>query len=278
MTTRDLDRIRFVTEHFTDLQGLRTALPQGMMLVGTGIMNFSPSWPRGILPLGLALFAGSFVMRFWARSYYRSFGEVKPRPAFLDSELLSLSLSSPAGPAPLAVERRPMNAMWLLPLSLLGVALVFLLRAVLPATPVLTDGSWVNSWAHFHVLDRPVGPSWMLKVESLLAQGMYAFFGTYLLSTWFQRGRRLSQSYPLVLGSLLLGLAALGSCLGLVLTERWNPELARVLMPSQAFRAILPLAYCWMAMPLCGLSLILAGLLDHLQLVRVLKPVREEEA
>src|SRR5436305_5180436 len=169
MTTRDLDRIRFVTQHFTELQGLRM-VPFGMIIVCAGLMNFFPSWPRGILLLTLPLFVGSIVMIFWMLSYYRSFGEVKPRPAVLDTELAALSIYGSADPAPLAVERRPMNALWLMPLALLGVALVFLLRAVLPATPILTDGSGVGPWAQFHapvlkVLDKPVGPSWMYKVE-----------------------------------------------------------------------------------------------------------------
>ncbi|HEY2292521.1 MAG TPA: hypothetical protein VGM86_17620 [Thermoanaerobaculia bacterium] len=188
MTTRDLERIRFVTQHFTELQGLRM-VPLAMIPVSLGLMNFFPSWPAGILSLVLALFVGSFVMTFWVRSYYRSFGEVKPRPAVLGAELAALSIYGSADPAPLAVERRPMNALWLMHLALLGVALVFLLRAVLPATPILTDGSGVGPWAQFHapvlkVLEKPAWPSGLSEVESLFGQGMYAVFGAYFLSVW----------------------------------------------------------------------------------------------
>lgn len=289
MTTRDLDRIRFVTEHFTELQGLRW-VPLGMVLVLQGLSAFLPIWPRPIGILLFALFTGMCAMFFWVTSYYRSFGEVRPRPVVLGPESSALSIYRPAGPAPaLAVERQPMNVMWLMPLSLLVVVLVFLLRAVLPSALILPDGSGVDPWAQFHppvvevlaehkpMLPRSLSePGSFSELLSLLDQGMYAFLGAYFLSSWFQRGRRLSQGYHLVLGSLLLGLALLGSCLGLFLKEMWS--LGMVDIPPQSSRVLLPLAHHWMAMMLCGISVILAGLLDHLQLVRVLKPVKEVEA
>jgi hypothetical protein len=104
-------------------------------------------------------------------------------------------------------------------------------------------------------------------------QGMrtlYALFGAFFLGVWFLRERRLSQSYYLAIGFLLLGLAALGTFLGLLL-----PALGNLKIASLSDLLLQPLTHLWLALVLCGVSLILAGLLDHQQLTRVLKPVGE---
>jgi hypothetical protein len=89
---------------------------------------------------------------------------------------------------------------------------------------------------------RPVG--WT-AFGAFPAPLLYALFGTLFLSVWLLRERRLSQSYYLGL-ALLLGFSALGS------------------------------APLWAAPLLCGSAMILAGLLDHCQLVRALGPAARE--
>jgi hypothetical protein len=92
---------------------------------------------------------------------------------------------------------------------------------------------------------------------------MYALYGAFFLGVWLWRERRLSQSYHLVFGVLLLGLSALGICLGFL--TRANGEIAEVL------NLFVPAAvHLWVALLLCGSSMILAGLLDHWQLVHAL--------
>ena len=50
MKTPDLDRIRFITRHFNDLQGLRYWVPLGLVILGLGGTNAPPgssrSWER----------------------------------------------------------------------------------------------------------------------------------------------------------------------------------------------------------------------------------------
>ena len=75
---------------------------------------------------------------------------------------------------------------------------------------------------------------------------------------WLMRDRRLSQSYYLVFGLLLLGLAALGASLEIAPT------------PALFSYALLALAHPWIAQVLQGSVLVIAGLLDHRQLVRAL--------
>lgn len=77
----------------------------------------------------------------------------------------------------------------------------------------------------------------------------YALFGAMFLGAWIWRQCRLSQSYYLGLGVLLLALAVPG--------------------PSAVF---LPALAATGALIVCGTVLILAGLLDHRQLVRTLGP------
>jgi hypothetical protein len=87
-------------------------------------------------------------------------------------------------------------------------------------------------------------------------EGMYAAWGSFLLSVWLTRGRRLSQAYYLALALPLLGLAALGASL-----ELSSP-------PAVFSYVLLALAHSWIAQLLQGSSLVIAGVLDHRQLVR----------
>lgn len=110
-----------------------------------------------------------------------------------------------------------------------------------------------------------------MTTRDLDRQGLYTLFGVLFLGIWFWRGRSLSQSYYLGLGAPLLGLGLLGSCLGLVLEALWALRIAWILPNA----VLLALAHVWIAQILCGAAMATAGLLDHLQLVRALKPARE---
>ncbi len=85
----------------------------------------------------------------------------------------------------------------------------------------------------------------------------YVCLGGALLLTWLYLEQRVSEIHHLILGLLLLGLAApVHSPSGF-----FRPELARSGMPQL----------------LGGAAWVLAGLLDHWQLVRALPPLHEED-
>jgi hypothetical protein len=104
-------------------------------------------------------------------------------------------------------------------------------------------------------------------LRAVFAQAMYVLYGSLLLGVWLWRERSRSQSHHLALAILLLGLSALGTSLGFL--ARQDGEIARSIDP------LLPaLVYPKVALLLCGSSMVLAGLLDHWQLVRTLgRPV-----
>jgi hypothetical protein len=98
---------------------------------------------------------------------------------------------------------------------------------------------------------------------------IYALYGSLFLGVWLWRGHRLSQSYYLALGVLLVGLSAFGASLGFFWAAPWDQGIFRILLPA--------VAHLWVALILCGSAMILTGLLDHRQLVRALgKPAMEE--
>lgn len=278
MTTREIDRIRFVTRHFNELQGLRSFVPLGLMQVSLGVLFFLPSssFPLWLLPVVFNLGVAVWALR--SRSYYRrSFGEVESRT---EAECASLSVYSPAGPAPLAIERRPVNpfAQGLIPL-ILALALFLIPRMILPTATIMPDGSGVDPWAQLHppsvvVAETVEMPRFAFELKPMIGQGLYTLFGVLFLGIWFWRGRSLSQSYYLGLGAALLGLGLLGSCLGGVLTALWALGIAWILPNA----VLVALAHVWIAQILCGAAMAIAGLLDHWQLVRTLKPMREVEA
>jgi hypothetical protein len=109
-------------------------------------------------------------------------------------------------------------------------------------------------------------------VKAVGGQLMYALYGSFFLGVWLWRERRRSQGYHLALGALLLGLSAFGTSLGYLLEEGWGmARIVNLFLPA--------VTHLWVALLLCGAAMILAGLLDHWQLVRVLgKPVVEAEA
>lgn len=260
MTTRDLDRIRFVSRHFNDLQGLRTAFPLGLMLIGYGGMQLFRAGPLELLPF-LVVLAGILMSKRWVRLYYqRRFGEVEQLPAVYGAEPSPVRAGGPAVPVPPGADRRPVNPFmrWFLIPMALALALFVILRVISPPVVIQTSVS-------AHPVEGTYG--------SLLAEAEYLICGACFVGVWLWRGRVFSQSYYLVLGILLLALAAFGAALGLALPAMWDLGVA------SAARYVLPeLASLWRANLLCGAALVFVGLLDHWQLVRVLKPMREEEA
>jgi hypothetical protein len=200
MKPRDLDRIGFVTRHFTELQGLRARVPLGLMMASGGLFGVSP---RLILLLPyLGILAGAVFLVFRLKSYYRdTFGEVE-RPA-----------------------RRP-----------------------------------VNRWEEFWYLGVPIAAGGVLLLVTFLAGDSThdslmrlrcVVYSVGFFAIWFQREHRLSDGHYLVPGLVFLGLAAPGKSSAFLFPALVNSSMAQIL---------------------CGAALILAGLLDHRQLVRSLGP------
>jgi hypothetical protein len=271
---KELDRILFVTRHFNELQGLWCSLPLGLNMLGLGLLRFYPVLPLLVLQLVLSVASIALIARM--RPYYRRrFGEVERSMAGPAGQLQPVSIYNPAVAAP---RLEPRDGRWRQFLVILGVVVTcfLILRAVSPAAEILTDSSARDPWLQLNppVVEIPADSNshgMSFTLESTLTQVFYLLFGAVFLATWFQRERRQSQIHFLLFGVLLLGLAALGASLGLVLGEAWNAGSARlvgVFLPA--------LAHLWMAEILCGLALISAGLFDHWQLARALGPAVEE--
>jgi hypothetical protein len=274
MDVRDLERIRFTTEHFHDLQGLRFGVPLGLIVLALG----SPAFPR------LLLFLGAILLIVGAKWHYRAFGEVQ-RPVHPDMDLYPVSIFNLAGPISRLHGHRQVTpiARYLLVTAVLVLVPFSYFQTLPPNIVVLGDAALGQ---HPQVTPEPApyfGPPWISEypnggamrppsmLRAVTAQTVYVLSGALLLGLWLWRGRRLSQSYHLALAVPLLGLAALGTSLGYLARE--NGEIPRVLdlfLPA--------LVYPGTALPLCGAAMVLAGLLDHWQLVRVLGwPEAEEE-
>jgi hypothetical protein len=239
MEIQDLDRIRFVTQRFGDLQGLRHLVPLGVLLLSGAGAAWLANWP--LVLLQAVSFSGAFALMLGAGRYYRNtFGEVEGpgvRPA---AEVYSLSILSTAGPAPqiepaLPVSQRYMLALALIPPILLLFTFLFWPPWITMESDVIVDPEWHNLLT-FSLL------------KTVAAQMIVPLCGSFFLGIWWSRGRRLSQSYHLAMGVLL--------------------SVLFILQPTAA--------HLGFTLLLCGSSLVVAGLLDHLQLVRVLGQ-REEE-
>jgi hypothetical protein len=267
METPNLERIRFITRHFNDLQGLRYGVPLGLILL---------SWTGPPL-LRAAGLAGALLLALGARRYYRSLGVVEREPFDLDAETYPVSLYSPAGPIPrldLPPRAAPVAKRFLLT-SLLAVTVfayvlalppgMFVVQGdeahprIVPATETVYAPPLVSPWAYYH--GGEIMPPSMFR--AVIAQTVYLLAGCFFLTLWLWRRRDLSQSPHLILAVLLLATAALGSALGL------NVNAAGTIDPLLD-RLLPALVYPRVAMLLCGGALILAGLLDHWQLARTL--------
>jgi len=189
-------------------------------------------------PLSAALLAAACILLFRAGRYYRSnFGEAEPLEAEAVAELSSLLTAD--GPV-----HRPQPAIPTVPRVLLIGGLicsVFIVFQLLLWPPWITIGPEVVAWSGDPAMTR-----------AMLIQMLYGLCGIFFLGTWWMRERRPSQSNYLGIGLLLSGLSALAP---------WFAPAA---------------VHLGVALLLCGSSLVVAGLLDHLQLVRVLGR-REEE-
>ncbi|HKH49144.1 MAG TPA: hypothetical protein VKM72_31135 [Thermoanaerobaculia bacterium] len=275
MVTRDLDRIRFITRHFNDLQGLSVWVPLGLVALGVG----APA------PLRAVVLLGALLLTLGAKRYYRNtFGEVDLEPADSTAELCPASIFSPAGQSSRIEGFRQVT-----PIArhfLITVTLALVLFSFFQSVPpnILIQGEETLG-QHPQVLLEPApffGPP-LIKIlaggvvrspsmlRAVVAQSMYALYGSVFLGVWFWRGRRWSQSHHLVLAALLLGLSILGTSLAYIA----RPD--GMIDPN--IDLILPaLVYPGMALLLCGSSMILAGLVDHWQIVRALGPRTEEES
>jgi hypothetical protein len=105
-------------------------------------------------------------------------------------------------------------------------------------------------------------------------QLMDIVLGVLFLNTWISRGRSLSQGYYLGLALLILGIPALGATQGFILPALWDHGLIRIARFLPAATDGFETNFL-----LLGASCLIAGLLDHLQLVRALgRPAAAEPA
>jgi hypothetical protein len=279
MEPQDLDRVRFVTRHFNDLQGLRWAVPLGAVALSLGGAIHFPGWPAYAV---LLTAAGALLLRLGARRYYtRSFGTVEAQPVYLSGELHTLSIYSPAGPTPRLVgfqQMRPITRHFLATIGLV-VTLIYLFEYI-PPNLVITGSEALGRHPQIQSVtaatyDPPI--EWMAALGGLFkspgtfraiyAQVIYAFFAAIFLGAWLWREQRRTQRYHLALAALLLALAVLGASLGFF-ARGDPPPIVDFLLPA--------LVYPGIALLLCGAALVAAGLLDHFQLARALgRPVEE---
>ena len=274
MQSRDLERIHFTTQHFHDLQGLRFGVPLGLFVLGWA----NPAFLRTVL------FLGALLLILGAKRHYRRFGKVE-RPVDPDMDLYPVSIFNLAGPISRLQGHRQVTptARFLLVTAML-VVLPFAYFQALPPNIVVQGDASLREHPQVASEAAPYfGPAWIKEypnggrmrppsmLKAVFAQTAYVLSGALFLGLWFWRGRRLSQGYHLALAVPLLGLAAFGTSLGFL--ARADGEIPRVL------DLVLPaLVYPGVALPLCGAAMVLAGLLDHWQLVRVLGwPEAEEE-
>jgi hypothetical protein len=281
MSEEALDRIRFVTRHFNDLQGLRLLVPLGLIALGLGgTIHFSISPVLVLGPLGL----GALILGLGARRYYRhALGEVEPQPAYSAGELHSLSIYSPAGPVSRLEGFQQMTpiARHFLSTILLAVSLCWIFGLVTPSIPV-TGSESAGQHPQVILQAHPLYDSYLgwvsafgsifkspSALRAIYAQMVYALSGSIFLGLWLWRERRRSQSHNLTLAVLLLGLAAAGGSLGYLVGNGAIPPVVDLFLPG--------LVYPGLALLLCGASMVLAGLLDHWELTRALGSTAVEE-
>jgi hypothetical protein len=281
MESQNLDRIRFVTHHFNDLQGMRYLVPLGLLTLSAGGTTYFSSWP---MLLRCVFILTALVLMFRAKAYYRrTLGEVEPAPAYAEG-LESFSFS-PVGPAPRMAGFEPPPAVRHAA-RIMGMtfAIFFVSQAITPNIRV-EEGDFLGQ-RYGITLDSVVEaePSWTRGILSIIqiniasdstvravgGQMVLALCGSFFLGMWLWRERRRSQRHHLALGALLLGLSVFGTCLGYFVWE--DRELA-----VRIINVVLPaLVHPWVALLLCGAAMILAGMIDHWQLVRVFKPAVKE--
>jgi hypothetical protein len=263
METRDLDRIRFVTRHFNDLQGLRYWVPLGLVMLSWGVF----ASPFAARPPVAALCLMAVLLMLGARRRYRTvFGEVESQPVLSTADLYPVSLSQVATVTRIQVPplRSPVALHFL---AVMGTAvLLFAIGQVFTPIVRILDTSPVT----LDAVELFVRPARLWKYPkpiefgALFAQVVCLLHGSFFLAMWLWRGRRSSQKRYLALGVALLGIAALGTQLGRLVAVGTEPlvRLIDFLLPA--------VVHPWIALFVCGSSMILTGLLDHWQLVRSL--------
>jgi hypothetical protein len=270
MNASKLDHIRFVASHFNGLQGLRYWVPLGLITLSLGGTTYFESVPFRVLRA--CLFLGAILLAFAARRYYQTrFGEVEPQSLF-GTELETLSIYSPAGGVPRIgggfQDVKPALRLFSMVMGLTLAALV-IAWAMGPSVIIEEDESLLQApWqapASVFMAAADGSGLWELTTKTHLGHFLYALFGSFFMAVWLWRERRASQSYYLVFGLLLLGLASASAALGWILWQRSEPwiRLEQLLTPF--------LGHLWVSLLLCGTLTILAGLLDHRQLSRMLK-------
>jgi len=266
MTARDLDRIRFVTRHFNDLQGLRYWVPVGLITLGWG----------GSTLVRAASLLGALLLALGAKRYYtHNFGAVEQTPADPASELCPAAVFSPAGLSPRIEGFRqvPPIAKHLIATVALALALFASFQSMQPDIRVHGEealgqhprivadhGEFFGPAALVHYPNgRATRPPSM--VRAMFTQTALALYGSVFLGLWLWRGRLPSQNHLLALAVALLGLASLGTSLGFI--ARGDGKI------DQTIDLFLPaLVYPGVALLLCGSAMVLAGLVDHWQLLR----------
>jgi hypothetical protein len=265
MKTADLNQIQFVTRHFNELQGLRLKVPTGLMFLGLAVATAFRNVPAQIFSGAVVL--GTILLVIRLRSYYPThFGQVEAPVSGLEP-VLTLS---PAGSTAITAPRRALSSgAWVIG-AFVGLAFIpFLILWVMSPTVAIdqpTDWSRLSSQTVMFI----GAPTLKLEPSALLLM-MYFLCGSLFLGTWLWRGRRLSQGYHLVLGLVLVGLATVGAGLGYVLQALFDREIGWI---AQVF--VPPLGSLPITLVLCGAAFVLAGLLDHWQLVRALGRPAEE--
>lgn len=173
-----------------------------------------------------------------------------------------LSVFSPAGPTPRLqgfLQATP-GVQQLLVVQGLALALCFVLHAFNPDI-LIVESQLQRPWGTLDAV-FVAEPHWQggppIEYGAVFAEALYVFFGSLFLSVWLWRGRDRAQRHDLALGALLLGLAVFAASLGFFV---WEDREMIVLIINLFLPAVI---HPWLALLVCGSSLTLAVLLDHL--------------
>ena len=239
MNPNDLDRIRFVTRNFERLQGPRWVL-LGLLMLELAIISAifhrtpgpgSKAWLYGYL----ASCAGFLLLGFLAKLYYaKRFGEVERQTEYGAARRWQPVRAHDQLTvfSPAGfVPRIPSPPFW----------------SGIPGRQWLKIALGLAAYALVSVLYMKVV---MEGSPAALARMEYLIMGSGYAAYWIWHGSRSYQAHYLVIGGLLAVLAAPGSYSGLLLPNLAGPGIERGLF---------------------GVSLIVAGLLDHRLLARTLK-------
>ncbi len=163
----------------------------------------------------------------------------------------------------------------LIPLGLTVILFAFL-QSASPAVTIAEDESLIQApWTTLSVIsfaeEGVRSPRWPPNSTFKVAGGqwMYALLGACFLGIWLGRGGRFSQSYYLLFSLALLALSVLGASIGYFVPS--EGEMARIgefLLPA--------VTHLWIPVLICGGAMIVAGLLDHRQLLWLLGPSTEK--